>query len=294
MIDLAPRQTREGAMGANGESTSGTASSAKKLEHYLALGSTLDSSAAAVDLIGAATAEPGLLAFQELLELPGVRALEKSDEAACRAAHGLLLTFAYGTWSTYREQADRLPSVTPAQELKLKQLTLITLAGRNKVIPYATLMSELDLSGVRQLEDFVIEHCIYAGAVSGKLDQRRGCLEVEYAVGRDVHPSEVGEVIGALESWLESSDSLLRDIQAQVDWANQTSQAKKQHERQVTRRVEEVKKNIRAEMELRGGGGAGGSGGQQDAMMTDSQGPGLDMMDEDIRDPRSVRSKRRR
>ena len=40
--------------------------------------------------------------------------------------------------------------------------------------------------------------------------------------------------------------------------------------------------------------GAGGSGGQQDAMMTDSQGPGLDMMDEDIRDPRSVRSKRRR
>ena len=87
-------------MGANGESTSGTASSAKKLEHYLALGSALDSSAAAVDLIGAATAEPGLLAFQELLELPGVRALEKSDEAACRAAHGLLLTFAYGTWST--------------------------------------------------------------------------------------------------------------------------------------------------------------------------------------------------
>ena len=56
-------------MGANGESTSGTASSAKKLEHYLALGSALDSSAAAVDLIGAATAEPGLLAFQELLPL---------------------------------------------------------------------------------------------------------------------------------------------------------------------------------------------------------------------------------
>ena len=76
---------------------------------------------------------------------------------------------------------------------------MITLAERDKVLPYGLLMSELELKDVRELEDFVINHCIYAGALAGKLDQKRGRLEVEYAAGRDVHP-EVRRLSSALSS----------------------------------------------------------------------------------------------
>ncbi|QDZ19552.1 PCI domain-containing protein [Chloropicon primus] len=258
-----------------------------KLKHFLAVGKSVESSAAAMELIRTATAEPGMLAFQELSVLPAVRALSSSEDADCRVMFNLLLVFAYGTWSSYKKEGGRLPPISPEQQRKLRQLSVITLAEQNKVLPYAMLMSELDLKDIRELEDFIINDCIYTGVLVGKLDQKLRYLEVECAVGRDVHPNQLDEIVTSLESWLGSSDELLEAIQGQLDWANQTSQARAMHKTQVNMRIEEVKKNIRTELELRGAA-------QQDAMMTDSTGPGLDMMDEDPRDPRSVRSKRRR
>ena len=274
-------------MAGNEASTSVAVSSANKLEHFLAVGKSVESSAAAMELIRTATAEPGMLAFQELSELPAVRSLEKSEDPECRAMFALLLTFAYGTWSSFQSSRSQLPPITPAHQLKLKQLSVITLAEQTKVLPYARLMSELELSDVRELEDFIINHCIYTGALSGKLDQKQRVLEVESAVGRDVHPDKLGEIVSCLEGWLQISDDLLTSIQSQLDWANRTSLARQEQKNKVTRRIEEVKKNLRTELELRGA--------QQDAMMTDSGGQGFDMMDEDHRqDARSVRSKRRR
>ncbi|VVB04686.1 unnamed protein product [Arabis nemorensis] len=45
--------------------------------------------------------------------------------------------------------------------LKIKQLTVLTLAESNKVLPYDTLMVELDVTNVRELEDFLINECMY-------------------------------------------------------------------------------------------------------------------------------------
>ncbi|RVW32310.1 COP9 signalosome complex subunit 7 [Vitis vinifera] len=73
---------------------------------------------------------------------------------------------------------DRLPQLVPDQALKLKQLTVLTLAETNKVLPYDQLMQELDVTNVRELEDFLINECMYAGIVRGKLDQLRRCFEV--------------------------------------------------------------------------------------------------------------------
>ena len=268
----------------NQASTSNTTvSSANKLEHFLAVGRSVESSADAMELIRTATAEPGMLAFQELSELPAVKALEKSEDAACRAMFNLLLTFTYGTWSSYQKDQAQLPPISPAHQLKLRQLSVITLAEQKKVLPYALLMSELGLSDVRELEDFIINNCIYKGALVGKLDQKQRYLEVEYAVGRDVHPDQLDGIISSLEGWLGISDDLLRTIQSQLTWATNTTQERAMHKDEVAKRIEEVKKNIRTEIELRGA--------QQDAMMTD-QTSALDLMDEDR--PGSIRSKRRR
>uniref|UniRef100_A0A7S1HS12 PCI domain-containing protein n=1 Tax=Phaeocystis cordata TaxID=118079 RepID=A0A7S1HS12_9EUKA len=263
-----------------------SAAAARSLDHFLSVGKTVQSNEAAKDLIRAATAEPGILAFQEISELPAVRALEASDDPECRGMFKLLQCFAYGTFSTYREQRERegLPSISAAHELKLRQLTVVTLADGLKVLPYSLLMRELALNDVRELEDFLINECIYTGALSGKLDQRQGLFEVEYAAGRDIRPEKVDDIIAALEDWLGASDALLGTIQGQMGWAEQQVLAKKAHAREVREKVDKVKKNIRTELELRG---------QQDAMMTEPGLGGSGAMDED-RMHGSTRSKRRR
>lgn len=53
-----------------------------------------------------------------------------------------------------------------------------------QVLPYSQLQSAVSISGVRELEDFLINHCFYAGVITaGKLDQKQACLQVG-ALGR--------------------------------------------------------------------------------------------------------------
>ncbi|VVA93961.1 unnamed protein product [Arabis nemorensis] len=57
--------------------------------------------------------------------------------------------------------ASRIPQLVPDQIFKLKKLTVLTLAESNKVLPYDTLMVELDVTNFRELEDFLINECMY-------------------------------------------------------------------------------------------------------------------------------------
>ena len=100
--------------------------------------------------------------------------------------HALLALFAYGTYPEYKgTQACRgherlvrcahavctflphpaskasLPELSPKQLKKLKQLTIVSLAQKQKVVPYTTLQESLDITNLRELEDLVIES-IYA------------------------------------------------------------------------------------------------------------------------------------
>ncbi|KAF2548217.1 hypothetical protein F2Q70_00019100 [Brassica cretica] len=115
-----------------------------------------------------------------------------------------------------------IPQLSPYQILKLKQLTLLTLAESNKVsllcllfsFPLVshsaclihrccliTLMVELDVTNVRQLEDFLINACMYAGIVTGKLDQLKRCFEVPFAAGRYLRPGQLGDMLHAFSNW---------------------------------------------------------------------------------------------
>lgn len=42
---------------------------------------------------------------------------------------------------------------------------------------------------------------IYADIIRGKLDQQNQQLEVDYAIGRDLHPEAIGEIITVLQDW---------------------------------------------------------------------------------------------
>ncbi|XP_050270111.1 COP9 signalosome complex subunit 7-like isoform X3 [Quercus robur] len=105
-------------------------------------------------------------------------------------------------------------------------------------------MQELDVMNVRELEDFLINECMYAGIVRGKLDQLRRCFEVQFAAGRDLRPGQLGSMIQTLSNWLATSDNLLISIQEKIKWADSMSELDKKHRKEVEDRVEDVKKSI--------------------------------------------------
>ncbi|XP_027162572.1 COP9 signalosome complex subunit 7 isoform X2 [Coffea eugenioides] len=197
---------------------------------------------ALASVITEATSHPSLFAFSEILSVPTVLELQGTEHSVYLE---LLRLFAHGTWSEYKSVADRLPHLLPDQVLKLKQLTVLTLAETNKVLPYEGLMQELDVSNVRELEDFLINECMYVGIVRGKLDQLRRCFEVQFAAGRDLRPGQLGNMIETLSNWLVTSDNLLVSIQEKIKWADTMSELDKKHGKEVEEKVEEVKKSLK-------------------------------------------------
>ena len=69
----------------------------------------------------------------------------------------------------------RYPALSPAQACKLRALSAVSAADGVRTLAYEGLQRALGLPSVRSLEDLLITHCIYAGLIRGKLDQRNRC-----------------------------------------------------------------------------------------------------------------------
>ena len=110
--------------------------------------------------------------------------------------------FAFGTYDEFKANSSKLPQLDDPQALKLKQLTIVSLAGDSKVIPYETLLAALDLKDTRTLEDVIIEG-MYAGLFAGKLDQKTKQFHVTETAGRDCKPGELADMISVLKAWVE-------------------------------------------------------------------------------------------
>ncbi|KAL2892556.1 COP9 signalosome complex subunit 7 [Bienertia sinuspersici] len=210
------------------------------IEHFVKQASNVKGGYLA-SIIVEATSNPCLFAFSEILSVPNIGELQGTEQSKYL---DLLRLFAHGTWSDYKSSAGSLPPLAYEQILKLKQLTVLTLAETSKVLPYDHLMQELDVSNVRELEDFLINECMYAGIVRGKLDQLRRCFEVQFAAGRDLRPGQLGSMIQTLTNWLATSDNLLMTIQEKIKWADTMSELDKKHKKEVEDRGEEVKKTL--------------------------------------------------
>ncbi|KAH8966549.1 hypothetical protein BDL97_03G030900 [Sphagnum fallax] len=229
---------------------------------------------AAAELITHATSNPQLFAFSELLSCNHIAELKGTEHSG---ALDLLRLFAHGIWSDYKSNAQMLPALEPQQELKLKQLTVMTLAERSKVLPYDLLMQQLNISNVRELEDLLINDCMYSGIVRGKLDQRRRCFEVHFAAGRDLRPDQLDNMIQTLATWLGNSDNLLLTIQEKIKWADSMSEVDRRHKKEVEDKAEEMRKTIKAEQELRG---------QQDVVYSETGALVMDYIEEDRSRPK--------
>jgi COP9 signalosome complex subunit 7 len=171
--------------------------------------------------------------------------------------------FAFGTYRNYIENKEKLITLTPIMDKKLKHLTILTLATQKKTLPYDDLMVELDLKNVRQLEDLVIE-AIYAGIfkcfsfchfysslfcvvelINGKLDQKNRQLEIDYAVARDIQTENIQELVDILSEWLKSCESCSTCLQEQIENANAEKAKRIKHKEKLEEQLTEVKKNIK-------------------------------------------------
>ncbi|KAL7945131.1 hypothetical protein V8C42DRAFT_324660 [Trichoderma barbatum] len=183
------------------------------LEPFLALSKSATSPRAAADLVTRATSAPNTFLFTELLQTPQIQALAASAEFASYLT--LLQIFSYGTYGTYNATPD-LPTLNDTQILKLRQLSLLSLAGDRSSLSYDALQKALGLSSVRELEDLVIT-AIYAGLLHATLDPARQTIQVSsIAPLRDLAPGTIPDMISALQNWAGRCQSTLGDLEEQI------------------------------------------------------------------------------
>lgn len=136
-----------------------------------------------------------IFVFGELLEMENVQALRGTEfEPHLK----LLELFAYGTYSDYAAAPTSFPELSKKMIVKLRMLSIVSLAHLSKKVPYADLLAELGVGNVRDLEDLIID-TIYAGLLDGRLNQAKEILNVRSAVrcpARDIfqwtpHPPQI-------------------------------------------------------------------------------------------------------
>ncbi|KAG7385506.1 COP9 signalosome complex subunit 7a [Phytophthora pseudosyringae] len=204
---------------------------------------------ACVALIQQVLSNKKLFVFRELLDMANVEALRDSEH---KEHYELLRIFCFGVYSDYLARKDALPELTSQQVNKLRKLTTVSLAHRFKNIPYDTLMQDLAVSTVREVEDILID-TIYSGLIQGKLDQKLRCFVVKYAVGRDTHHEDIDDMIQKLTNWKAQSAEIREKINTIL------TLAEKQEEEDRSRE-EGIRTKMTARASERSKGFAAGSG----------------------------------
>ncbi|TMW60542.1 hypothetical protein Poli38472_000584 [Pythium oligandrum] len=219
---------------------------------------------ACVALIQQALSNKKLFVFRELLDMPNVQALKGTEHDSY---FQLLEIFCFGKYRDYLAEKDVLPALNPAHIQKLRKLTTLSLAQKSKIVPYETLMKELDVTTIRELEDILID-TIYSGLVQGKLDQKSKSLIVKYAVGRDTQNADVDLMIEKLTNWQIEATTICERINSILSHADKLAESEKSREENIRA------KNVRTAAERAPGSREGNYRGGNDDYLSDfMQGP---------------------
>ncbi|KAI5455251.1 hypothetical protein NCC49_000067 [Naganishia albida] len=171
--------------------------------------------AAAAKVVVDATSAPGVYGFGELLEMPNIRQLKEHETLSSH--YDLLQLFAYGTYQSYQANQASYPALNPSQVEKLKQLSLVSLGMESRSLTYPSLLPILDQPSIRALEDLIID-AIYAGIISGRMDQVNERFSVDWVLGRDlsVGGSELRDLGKRLDNWCEMTENLLSSLDTTI------------------------------------------------------------------------------
>lgn len=186
----------------------------EKIVEYCRLASQ-QKNLALVLLIEKVLSDKKVYTFGELLGIKSIAALKTGGDDSSETSdqqketflksYNSLELFAYGSYEDYERQRGSFTDLSAVMIKKLKQLSIISLAMENKIIPYTVLQEKLKVDNVRALEDLIIE-TIYAGLVTAKMNQNEQILRVQSFIGRDVRLEQLPTLIGKLTSFKESCE----------------------------------------------------------------------------------------
>lgn len=206
------------------------------LQPFLALSKSATSPRAAADIVTRATSASNTYLFSDLLQAPTIQALSSSDHASYLT---LLKIFAYGTYSSYRGDSG-LPKLSDAQAIKLRQLSLLSLARDRENLSYAALQQALDLPDSREVESLVIS-AIYAGLLHATLDPARAAVQVSsVAPLRDLAPGATPDMITALKTWTDRCTTTLSDLETQIKDIRATAVVRQREQRAADDKLQQL------------------------------------------------------
>ncbi|KAK4299741.1 hypothetical protein Pmani_028010 [Petrolisthes manimaculis] len=221
------------------------ASQANPMEQYMILAKGAKG-AAAVQLVRQVLEAPEVYVFGELLDMPNIVALKSNPKQASH--YELLQLFAYGVYSDYARESAKFPQLSPSMLTKLRHLTIVSMATGQKSIPLATLGIQLGLSSTRELEDLIIE-AMYTDIIHGKLDQKNGILELDHAIGRDIKPEDLPEIVSTLQSWCDTCDTMLSNIDQLITRANSDKERHLKHRNSLETEVLNIKASLKSQVQ---------------------------------------------
>jgi len=221
------------------------------IEQFLLLGKNTKGKAA-VSLIQQAINHPNTYVFSEMLDLKGIKELEGTENQQDLET---LKLFAFGTYSEYKSNPSKFATLSDKNLNKLKQLSIVTLASKNRLLKYEDLLKELDVTNVRELEDLLID-CMYQGLLEGKLDQKEKCMEVYETLGRDIKLEDIDQMISVLKNWVVKGKSILKGIDTNVEYSNTQFKTYNENKKKFETQIATIEETIKATLEEDSNAGA--------------------------------------
>lgn len=230
------------------EAAASPATTYNPLEQFVLLAKSAKGPACA-ELIRQALEAPGVYVFGELLAMPNVLELENGPYADHLRT---LRLFAYGTFAEYTENNNgdggdqQLLVLSACMRRKLQHLTIVSMTVKSKRLPYDELLTALRIVNVRDLEDLIID-AIYADIVHGKLDQHKRHFEVDYAIGRDVRPGDLGQIVSTLKEWSGACETVLKCLELQIERANDKKATQLRNRGEIDAEIRHIRDSLRTQ-----------------------------------------------
>ncbi|KAA8496904.1 COP9 signalosome complex subunit 7a [Porphyridium purpureum] len=168
----------------------------------------------------------------------------------------LLHIFCFGTYQDYMTRkavaSQDVPDLSDGALLKLRVLSVLSLAARRRELDYATLRSALGVEEQRQLEDIVME-CMHRDMLRGKFDQKNARVAVEYVAGRDASSEDTTHILRILSEWETNVASVISSL----DGKRSSLLAAQQAKTEEVRRAEENMEQLQNEAKMTSAGAKG-------------------------------------
>ncbi|CAL4062825.1 unnamed protein product, partial [Meganyctiphanes norvegica] len=159
----------------------------------------------------------------------------------------LLNLFAYGVYGDYVRESSKFPDLSPVMLTKLRHLTMVSLATGQKSIPLITLGNQLGITNNRELEDLIIEAIYAAYPIIKRKYEQQECIYVDYAIGRDIKPEDQPNIIATLQSWCDTCDTMLANIDQLITHANQEKEKHNKHRNSLEQEVLNIKASLKTQ-----------------------------------------------